>query len=1212
MDNNYVQHYSTRIPWKDNGYSGKVDINPKLNISAQVIPNIAEYRDLEYEEENKGKEYQAIGPLNMQHWITENAAFMSDRSMLLKMDHPYSKGNKNFKHFVETTFALEPFSFILRPFSWTLTDKAVKKSELYNFYFDLKKTEDMLEWKSAWVSHGDSQKGIFDYFFSGIRPNESLIFPYFKQVPFIDDNRRIIAGIGNLTEKVSIHEYETDGTSQEKNYLWETNAKHSIRENTQQGFLMPYIEIAQYSKEHAEFDVSTVTIFAPEGFSDEFSYAAEWVSYDAAIDVLNQAKTVLENLKPLNLKSINENWINIQLEYVSQQLKSVWLQRGFYPGLGAMLSAFKLKFGFDIAHYIDYSVHGLLTELNLFFSGKKEIGDVILDQQFIDYENEYNGLLRNEKKAQLFELLCRINLNYTQADYVWNEYKERAKDIIENPYLLYELTRSEKDELVVTISQIDNAMYPNEYVNETNPDLVPTIMRGEGDKRRFRAMAIFVLSKAAEKGHTLLSYGEVILNIECLPLDRKTDFSSEKIDGLIEYLQLGDIVVYESERYLKLREYNDYKEMISSVAKARIQNGFESNIPWKEEIDSRFGELQPGNEKNDENAREEKANALSILESAKISVLLGRAGTGKTAALGIFSSVNEISNGGILALTPTGKARVQLENSLKSTGVTADFMTVAQFLIKSDGFSWNTFKYKMPTKSSSSIAKTVIIDESSMLTENMFAGILKLVDAHAERIIFIGDPNQLPPIGAGRPFVDLIDFFKKNRPENIAELKTEMRQVIGGDDLLFAQLFSNSNDINKDIIYNINSGNLDNRLRFYHYNDQEQIDSILLNEIVDITEMKDVNDIDGFNISLGGSKKDQYINYATGEYVENWQILSPTKYIGIGSAYINDVIHREYRQDIVDKWKKYQYSKNKPQSIQNIVFGDKVISNRNGEVSYYDGSSSGDAYISNGEIGIMCDYPKHYGKKDKNEKWYKFRFSSYEGKVFSYTKNDFGSENNDSKLELAYALTVHKSQGSGFEKTIVVINGANSFITKELLYTAFSRQKEKLIILSDLSVEELVLYSNDWYSDTKQRYTDLFEKPNIIEIVKNKQKRYFEENLIHRTANGEMVRSKSEVIVADTLHSLGINYSYEEPLNVNSTTYIPDFTLRYQGKVGYLEHLGMLGVKSYVEHWKKKKENYEKCNISEELGNLIITKDELNGSIDSENIKDIIIKWMNV
>lgn len=88
---NFVQHFSTRIPWKDNDYSGRFDNNPKYNVAAQVIPNIASTRDLEFEEANKGKRYEQVGPVRMQNWITENAAFMSDTKLNLKMNHPYKK-----------------------------------------------------------------------------------------------------------------------------------------------------------------------------------------------------------------------------------------------------------------------------------------------------------------------------------------------------------------------------------------------------------------------------------------------------------------------------------------------------------------------------------------------------------------------------------------------------------------------------------------------------------------------------------------------------------------------------------------------------------------------------------------------------------------------------------------------------------------------------------------------------------------------------------------------------------------------------------------------------------------------------------------------------------------------------------------------------------------------------------------------------------------
>jgi thymidine kinase len=1205
---NYVQHFSTRIPWKDNDYTGRIDNNPRYNVAAQVIPNIASSRDLEFEETNKGKSYEEVEPVRMHSWITENAAFMSDTKLSLKMNHPYKKGNAKFQHFEETTFEAEPYSFLLRPFSWTLKNNAIEKHKYYNFYFDLEKTEQMLNWSSSWVSHGESQKAIFDYFFSGINPHHSLIFPYYKQVPFIEDNRRVIAGIGNLVSNVEVREYATDGSSDEKNYIWETNAAHSIRDNGKAGFLMPYLEISEYVKKHPDFDVSSVTLFEPAGFRTEFSYAAEWVSYDAAIDVLNQAKTALKNIANLKLKNANQEWVNVQLEYVCNQLKSVWNQRGIFPGLGSILSAFGVRYGFDVARHCDISENDLITELKLYFSGDKEIGIEKLDDSLADKEDEFSGLLRNENKTRYFELLSRLNLSVEQAVYAWVNLKNYAAEIIENPYLLYELTRKEKDEHQVTISQIDNAMFVNSLVENKYPLNKPTKMRNEGDKRRFRAMVVFVLVQAANQGHTLLSYDQIVEEINKLPLDQRTDFQTEKIDGVLEFLQEGELYVDEENAYIKLKEYQDYKELVVEIVNSRLKTSLSSKQDWKKIIDDQFGKLEVNNEKKDLLAREEKATALKILESSKISVLLGRAGTGKTSALGILATSEEMKAGGVLALTPTGKARVQLENSFKKNRVEAQFMTVAQFLIRSKGFSWNTMAYKLPSEPSSSIAKTVIIDESSMLTEDMFAGILKLVDSHAERIIFIGDPNQLPPIGAGRPFVDLIKYLERAYPDKVATLKTEMRQGSGGDDLSFAQLFSNSDEVDKDVVYRILNNQTDNRLKYIQYSDLDELEKVFFEELVEIADMTSIDDLDGFNKSLGATVG-QYTSYPTSKHIEKWQILSPTKFIGAGSYYLNNQLHQKYRQDIVEKWNAYRWSNNSPQSVQNIVYGDKVISNVNGEKDYWDGSS-GKAYIANGEIGIMVDYPSHYGKNDKNTSWYKFRFGSFEGKVFSYTKNDFGGENSDSKLELAYALTVHKSQGSSFGKTIVVINGKSSFVTKELLYTAFSRQREKLIVLSNLSIQELVQYANDWYSDTKQRYTDLFEIPNIVEIEANNQKRYFEEKLIHKTIRGEMVRSKSEVIVANILNQMKIEYAYEEPLVVNGMTYIPDFTLRHQGKTAYLEHLGMLRDQSYKKHWAEKRANYESVGISETLGNLIITEDGLDGSLDATLIESKIRTWL--
>lgn len=117
---------------------------------------------------------------------------------------------------------------------------------------------------------------------------------------------------------------------------------------------------------------------------------------------------------------------------------------------------------------------------------------------------------------------------------------------------------------------------------------------------------------------------------------------------------------------------------------------------------------------------------------------------------------------------------------------------------------------------------------------------------------------------------------------------------------------------------------------------------------------------------------------------------------------------------------------------------------------------------------------------------------------------------------------------------------------------------------------------------------------------------YYASHLIHCTAKGVLVRSKSEVIVADTLTRLGISYDYEKRLLGKSghpnDFRLPDFTISYEGDTFYWEHLGMLSVPSYREQWERKKAWYEKNGY---LDRLITSEDGHDGSINSTTIEKV-------
>ena len=118
-----------------------------------------------------------------------------------------------------------------------------------------------------------------------------------------------------------------------------------------------------------------------------------------------------------------------------------------------------------------------------------------------------------------------------------------------------------------------------------------------------------------------------------------------------------------------------------------------------------------------------------------------------------------------------------------------------------------------------------------------------------------------------------------------------------------------------------------------------------------------------------------------------------------------------------------------------------------------------------------------------------------------------------------------------------------------------------LVILHQGPLVEYRRYAGDEHSEIARRMTNLFADPLPREVAINAQQRFLEEGLIHRTERGDLVRSKSELVIADKLHARGIDYAYEQPLVLpNDRTRYPDFTIadHARGVTFYWEHLGML------------------------------------------------------
>jgi exodeoxyribonuclease V alpha subunit len=132
-------------------------------------------------------------------------------------------------------------------------------------------------------------------------------------------------------------------------------------------------------------------------------------------------------------------------------------------------------------------------------------------------------------------------------------------------------------------------------------------------------------------------------------------------------------------------------------------------------------------------------------------------------------------------------------------------------------------------------------------------------------------------------------------------------------------------------------------------------------------------------------------------------------------------------------------------------------------------------------------------------------------------------------LELAYALTVHKARGSDFDYVFLILPRNATTLSKELLYTGLTRFRKKMVLLIERDTGVLERLRSSQESATLLRNTNLF----ITAVRPDAEGKYYASHLIHCTAKGVLVRSKSEVIVADTLTRLGISYKYEDKLLAN-------------------------------------------------------------------------------
>lgn len=1228
-----TRHLSIRVPWHDSAWNGTVCRKPSENAACLVLQRIRESRNDHLQEQVAGRPWYDLQGEELPPCVTERAGFMAPFDFDKNVTHPYSQFSDAHKNFLPTRLRFPKYSAQCVPYRWLAREEAKSVEQEYEIpiQHELEERADtLLGFKTAWMQDKRNQLALTDTFFSAIQPAQSLAFFYAKQVPLAEDSRRVLVGVGRVTHVGESTEYGYSAPGKLQSILWERPVQHSIRPGFADGFLLPYQQIWEKSASLSDDELRRCVAFASDDHRLEFSYVSELVGHDGAISALLSCADAVRECT----KHVEGPWDRVQA-WIDERLAELWRMRGPCPGLGAALTAFGVPRGTFFAYYLSSILQdnedpwpAVERAFENPSSLPPEWSDVIGRSTAVA---AWKQMPRTApKRRDLLKLLSRFDLTAEQAKRFYHE-SEREKagidaterDLLDNPYRLYELDRMSKK--LVSVYTVDRGLFPDPIIREAHPLPQPSRVDDALDPRRVRAFTVTVLEGASENGDTLWPRNRVVQTIRDLPLQPECPVSldiMDLVDGSLSPEVSLERMADESPAY-QLSRLSEVGKLIRGEVDRRAKGKrHEIEADWARLLEAALGGPAAADDEPEKQARREKVAALQELATSRISVLIGPAGTGKTTLLSVLCGQPAVKSGGVTLLAPTGKARVQME---KRTKIPAQ--TIAQFLLKEGRYDVETGRYHLSKREKVRGARTLVIDEASMLTEEQLASVLDALSG-IERLILVGDPRQLPPIGSGRPFVDIVErlspkgdqiYFPRVAP-GYAELTIRRRQAgFARDDLLLAEWFSGQypGAGGDEIWERVHSSIGSPTLRFVPWSTPDDLQERLLDVLVEELKLEGRDDVAGFEQSLGGSSHGNWIYFHRGRNaepgaaarVERWQVLSPVRGQPHGVADLNRFVQRHFRARMHDsaheRWRKVP----RPFGPEEILYGDKVINTVNKRRKHVFPDDGALQYVANGEIGMVVGQFKGRNAKYARLPWkLEVEFSSQPGYSYDYMDWEFGEEGNP-PLELAYAITVHKSQGSEFGTTFLVLSSPLRMQSRELLYTALTRQRDKVIILHQGELSELKRYASDLYSETARRLTNLFGPPTLVPV----HDRFLENKLIHRTRRGELVRSKSEVAIADLLFTkqdVGLEYEYEKPLTgQDGATRYPDFTVEdaAMGLTVYWEHLGMMHDPGYRDRWERKLVWYREQGIvpREEgggpNGTLLITRDDERGGIDVQS-----------
>jgi len=463
----------------------------------------------------------------------------------------------------------------------------------------------------------------------------------------------------------------------------------------------------------------------------------------------------------------------------------VWERRGIYPSLDKVLSHFLKRDTQELAEAIRSILRKDFDLIQCFEAiVKDEIPDEL--EAYADEMDDLFAVPQFKRKYKEYLKLALFNLTPYQIKYIANHYHDTiVAGLEENPYLINEYYEPDppEDELdipdladePIDVYKIDVGMIPDSRFVKRHRKIQNI---RESSPERIRRLIIEYLWSLEGYGHTYDNLRNIVKSIREYPLIYRTEANIDE-NGILdleeEYLshfqERLHIEPVELEKYVYLKELYRAELRIKKRIEFLLNRAPhpDPGIDYKAHINTSVDTLKGRIKEFDEaQFRKERAQLYENIFSNSLFLLTGKPGSGKTFETSHVISHLRAINQGLVVLAPTGKASLRLSENIKqNNGLYIKAITIDRFIYE-HGFWWAYEDWDrlhdLPENEKITVTN-LIIDESSMIDlQKLFIlfSIIRFNDEHPKRIIFVGDENQLPPIGFGKPFQDIINHVVSN------------------------------------------------------------------------------------------------------------------------------------------------------------------------------------------------------------------------------------------------------------------------------------------------------------------------------------------------------------------------------------------------------------------------------------------------------------------